>query len=83
MERSQQSLRRGAGEDRNAAVVSRKRMAHVARERFKVRENERDTMLREFQEFITGIGMSAAWPGVVASLSHVRGSASDRVGEEA
>ncbi len=83
MGRSQQSLRRGASEDRNGAVASRKRIAHVPRERFRARENERDTMLREFQEFIAGIGMSAAWPGVVAALSHGRGSASDRVGEEA
>lgn len=83
MGHSQQSPHRGVGHDSNAAVASRKRKRLVARGRFRVRENERDTMLREFQEFITGIGMSAAWPGVFAGLNHDHGSASDRVINEA
>ena len=83
MGRLQQSPHRGARKDSNAAVVSRKRTPRVARGQFRVRENERNTMLREFQEFIAGIGMSAAWPGVFAALTHGRSSDSDRVGEEA
>lgn len=33
-------------------------------------EDEHDTMLREFAEFIDGLGLSQSWPNVVAVMRH-------------
>ena len=82
MGRQQHSTHHGASIGGDAAFVSRTSEQHIALGRVRDPENERDTMLREFREFITGLGMSAAWPSVCAALNPARASASDGVRDE-